>query len=95
MKHIKTIKCDINVRMLIKKPYLLDAVDSRMCKICKSKKRLCILKYQSNIASKQDTGMERYTISKNKHLMSFKDVELGSVAHPQDILNAEITGYAF
>ena len=95
MKHIKTIKCDMNVKMKIKKPNLLYAVDSRMCKICKSKKRLCILKYQSNIASKHDTGMQRYTISKNKHLMSFKAVELGSLAHPRDILSAEITGNAF
>ena len=42
--------------------------------MCKLKARLSILKKQSNIALKPASGMQRYALTKNKHLMSLKAV---------------------
>ena len=57
---------------------LLYDVDSLMCK---HRKHRIMLKCQSNIASKPAIGMQGYTMTKNKHLASFKDVELISLVH--------------
>ena len=54
-----------------------------------------MLKYQANIASQHTTGMQRYTLTNNKHLTSLRAVELGSFVHVRDISNQEITGHAF
>ena len=54
-----------------------------------------ILKYQSNIASKPATGMQRYTMTKNLHLTSLKAVELGSLVHVMDVSNFELREHAF
>ena len=52
---------------------LLHGVDSTMCK--QGKHRI-MLKCQSNIAPKPATGMQGYTMTKNKHLTSLKAVKL-------------------
>ena len=88
LKHIKTLKCDVDVRMKIKKPNLLHEwlhdVDFTMCK---QKKRPSILKYQSNIAPKPATGKQGYSMTQNKHLTPLKAVELWSLAHVRDLSN--------
>ena len=57
------------------------------------KKRPIILEYQSNIASKAATGMQRYTVIKDKHSSSLKAVELGSLVQAHDKSKLEITGH--
>ena len=57
------------------------------------KNRPIILEYQSNIASKAATGMQRYTVVKVKHSSSLKAVELGSLVQAQDKSKLEITGH--
>ena len=63
----ENVKCDVNVRMKIKKPRLyhvrLFGVDLTMCK---SSKRPIKFVMQSNIASKHATWMARYTMVVNK-----------------------------
>ena len=57
---------------------LLHGVDYTMCK---QRKHRIMLKCQSNIDSKPATGMQGYTMTKNKHLTSLKAVELRSLVH--------------
>ena len=60
-----------------------------------NKNGISLLKYQSKFASKQDTGMQIYTMTKERHLTSFEAVLLGSFAHVRDTSKPEITGNAF
>ena len=75
----------MNVSVKIKKSNLLHGwshdVDLKMCELSKH------LRYQSNIASKPSIGMQSYTLTKNKHLMSLKAVELRSLVHVRDVSN--------
>ena len=67
MKTYENVKCDVNVRIKIKKSRLfhvwLFGVDLTMCKL---NKRPIVFVMQSNIASKHATGMARYTMVVNK-----------------------------
>ena len=88
LKHIKTLKCDVDVRMKIKKPNLLhDWLHDVDFTMCKQKKRPSILKYQSNIAPKPATGKQGYSMTQNKHFT-------WSLVHVRDLSNISITGHA-
>ena len=72
--------CDVAVRTRIMNffPELLHGVNSTMCK----QRKQCIMQTcQSNIASKTATGLQGYTMTKNKHLTSLKAVELRLLVH--------------
>ena len=73
--HVNNVKCDMNVSVKIKKPkHLHDWSHGVALTVCKYKIRPSILKHQSNIATKPATGMQRYTLTKNKHLTSLKAI---------------------
>ena len=67
METYENVKCDVNVRIKIKKPRLFDVwlfgVDLTVCKL---NKRPIIFIMQSNIAAKHATRMARYTMVVNK-----------------------------
>ena len=96
MKTYKNVKCDVNVRIKIKKPrlfhVLLFDVDLTICKL---NKRLIIFQMQSNIASKHATWMARYTMVVNKRLTSLRAVGFGSLVNIRDKINLETLEHAF
>ena len=57
--------------------------------MCKQRKHRIMLKCQSNIASKPATGMQGYTVIKNKYLTSIE-----VVCALWDLSNVKITGHA-
>ena len=81
-KILKALNGNVDVRTKIMIPNLLQdllhGVDSTMCK---QRKHRIMLKCKSHIASKPAAGMQGYTMTKNKHLMSLKAVELRSLVH--------------
>ena len=95
MKTLKNKKCGVDVRTKIMNPInlqdLLHGVDFT---VCKQSKQCFMLKCQSNIASKPVTGMQRYTISKKKHLTSLKVVRVEVVGALGDLSNLKIIGHA-
>ena len=64
--------------------------------MCKQGKHPIMLKCWSNFASKLASGMQGYSMTKNKHLMSLRAIKLRSLVHQGDLSNLlKITGHAF
>ena len=96
MKHYENVKCDVNVRIKIKKSRFyhvwLFGVDLTMCKLNKSQ---IIFVMQSNVASKHATSIARDTMVVKKRLTSLRAVGFGSLVNIRDQIKIETSEHAF